>query len=416
MYKRLAIVVDTFPRWSERFIARELSELRRRGVELSVFCLKAGTAPVENDREWAGLIERRVVLPACLLPSMPGRREGRYELARKALGPFFRRLGCATKLAELLRAGRFEHVHAHFASLPSTLAWLAACGDPSPLTPLPQGEWGTGSAIPFSMSVHARDLFVDAQLLHEKLLDCVNVFACHARAAEFLKPRDTSKVVLMHHGLPLEQFPYEPRTHAAKDAPEFLAAGRFVPKKGLQYAVEAMADARLAARNVRLVLMGEGPEQKKLERRVKALELDESVRFVPPGDAAAMRNEFRRATALLAPFEAAGDGDADGIPNIILEAFALGVPVIGSNAGSLCDVLTPKTGMVVDGLGQHPAVSSSNPPAVSSSNPPTALADALCEFIDAGPHVNQLRAARKLVERDFDIRKNIEPMLKLLAK
>src|SRR5476651_1422863 len=117
MFKRLAVVVDTFPRWSERFIARELSELRRRGVEFSVFCLKAGTTPAETDPEWAGLIERRVVLPTCLLPNLR-RLDARYELARKELGTFFRRLGCATKLAELLRAGRFEHVHAHFASLP----------------------------------------------------------------------------------------------------------------------------------------------------------------------------------------------------------------------------------------------------------------------------------------------------------
>jgi colanic acid/amylovoran biosynthesis glycosyltransferase len=386
MPKRLAVIVDTFPRWSERFIARELSELRRRGVDFSVFCLKAGTEPAESDSEWSGLLDRRIVLPSCLLPPM--RRYGaRYDVARKELGAFYRRLGCAPKFAELLRAGGYEHVHAHFASLPSTLGWLAACTDADP--------------IPFSMSVHARDLFVDAQLLKEKLADCKRVFCCHERAVDYIAENGgVRRGVLMHHGLPLENFQFAPtQKRGALESPEFLAAGRFVAKKGFHYAVEAMADARLVERDARLVLMGDGPELKKLARRVKALALNERVRFVPPGSTETLRHEFKRAWALLAPFEHADDGDADGIPNIILEAFALGVPVIGSSAGSLGEVLTPKTGTVINGLGRHPA----------------ALADALCAFIDNGQPAGQLRAARKLVERDFDISKNIEPLLKLLS-
>ena len=64
----LAVIVDTFPRWSERFIARELNELVRRGIAVTVFCLKAGRVPAADDVEWAGWLARRKVIPRYVLP------------------------------------------------------------------------------------------------------------------------------------------------------------------------------------------------------------------------------------------------------------------------------------------------------------------------------------------------------------
>ena len=77
--RRLAVIVDTFPRWSERFIARELRELARRGVDFSVFCLKAGNLPDDTDADWHGLIERRVVLPSSV-------RQHRFRTGRAGGG------------------------------------------------------------------------------------------------------------------------------------------------------------------------------------------------------------------------------------------------------------------------------------------------------------------------------------------
>src|SRR6185369_8213744 len=116
-----------------------------------------GDEPPAGDPEWDGLIERRVVLPSCILPRgfvLDGDADmrRRQEAAREALGAsFYSKFGCALKFAELLREGKFQHVHAHFANLPSTIGWLAA----------------NAAKIPFSMSVHARDLFVEPQALEE---------------------------------------------------------------------------------------------------------------------------------------------------------------------------------------------------------------------------------------------------------
>lgn len=391
---RLAVVVDTFPRWSERFIARELAELARRGVDFSIFCLKAGTLPDAQDADFAGLDARRVVLPSCFMPKALAFKgddalERRRRLARKELGlRGYAKIQCAAALATLLREGQFTQVYAHFASLPSTVAWLAA----------------TDAGLPFALSVHARDVFVEPQLLREKLQDCARLFTCHARAYEHLRaeatPGQREKITLMRHGLPLAQFPFRERAaEHQRPVPVILAAGRFVPKKGFATLLDAAADARLAAHDFRLVLLGEGPLEKKLRAQIQKRKLASKVEIHPPVAGAALRELYAQADLFVAPFETGNDGDSDGVPNTILEAFALVLPVLGTDAGGLGEILDARTGTVV------------------AQKNPAALADALLAFLeDPRPFYARTRAARARIERDYDIRRNIEPLLSLAVE
>jgi glycosyltransferase involved in cell wall biosynthesis len=410
MPKRVAIVVDTFPRWSERFIARELSELLRNGVDFNVFCLRAGSDPPPGDIEWDGLIERRVVLPTFSIEQSV--RAAYPELARRArevraaireikpsspaelkeiVKTVFKgeplpilKHGCVQKLIELLREGKFQHVHAHFANLPSTIGWLAA----------------KEARLPFSLSVHARDLFVEPQSLEEKLAFATRVFTCHRRATEHLGkiPTAAGKIIEMHHGLPLQRFQFRERAQPLRKsmAIKLLAAGRFVPKKGFHYAVGALRDEKLAGRNVTLTLLGDGPERQRIAGVVNELKLSQQVTFISPSEPGALTAAFESAHAFLAPYEVAADGDSDGISNVILEAFALGVPVIGTDAGGLKEVLAAETGFMVP------------------QKDPAAIAQAI---IDVANHPDEAqkraRAARKLVEEQFDISRNIRPLLEL---
>ncbi|HYG77390.1 MAG TPA: glycosyltransferase family 4 protein [Planctomycetota bacterium] len=386
---KLAVIVDTFPRWSERFIARECGELVRRGVDLRIFCLRAGTLPDggENDADFAGLLERRIELPRCIMPrALNGDGEDaelrrRRDLAKKELGlTAYAKVQCAKTLADLLAEGKFTQVHAHFANLPSTIAWLAA----------------HTARLPLTLSVHARDLFVEAQLLDAKIADCKRVFTCHARAQEFLvamNPHAAKKIVLMRHGLPLEHYSFEQREPA--QTPQILAAGRFVPKKGFETLLAAVADPRLRERSFRLILLGEGQLEKKLKAQIERKQLGSKVMLHGPVSGEPLKNLFRHSSLFLAPYETASDGDSDGVPNTILEAFALGLPVVGTAAGSLREVLTPETGTVV------------------AEKNPAELAAAIAGFLDdAAVYGEKTRAARKLIEKDYDLSKNIAPLLK----
>ncbi len=387
---KLAVVVDTFPRWSERFIARECAELVRRGVDLRIFCLKAGMLPgAESDPDFTGLIERCIELPRCIMPRALTSDHGDAELARrralakKELGVTgYAKVQCAQSLAGLLRDGNFTHVHAHFASLPSTIAWLAA----------------HAAKLPLSMSVHARDLFVDAQVLEEKAATCARVFTCHARARDFLLetfPAAREKIVLMRHGLPLEQYSMRQRT--PRQVPQILAAGRFVAKKGFETLLAAAADERLRDRAFRLVLLGEGPLEKKLKTQIAKKSLGEKVILQPPVIGAALHDVFAQSDLFVAPYETAADGDSDGVPNTILEAFALGLPVIGTASGSVSEVLNSESGTVVP------------------EKNPAALAEAIAAYMDdPRPHLAQTKAARAVIEREYDLAKNTGPLLEIL--
>ncbi|HEY3322908.1 MAG TPA: glycosyltransferase [Planctomycetota bacterium] len=384
---KLAVIVDTFPRWSERFIARECNELVRRGVQLSIFCLKgsagpgAGDDPV-SDPEFAPLLPLRVVLPSGFsLLTAPKNDDPetsrREQLAREEVG--LRQVWRARCLAVQLRSGGFTHVHAHFASLPSTLAWAATAG------------------ISFSLSVHARDVFVEPQLLNVKLRDCTQLFTCHRRAFEHLAQleRDagiSGKVKLMHHGLPLEQFPV--RERKITGALKLLAAGRFVQKKGFATLIEALADARLSQRDWSLTLLGDGAEKPKLEALIEQRGVQNKVSLRPAVVGTELRELFDQSDVFVAPNETAPDGDADGVPNTVLEAFALGLPVIGTQAGSLSEVLNEQTGTVVP------------------EKRPQALAQALLSLLeDPAPVLAKTATARARIEAEYDIRKNMDAFL-----
>jgi glycosyltransferase involved in cell wall biosynthesis len=396
MPARLAVVVDTFPRWSERFIARECRELLRRGADLTLFALRRGALPFGADPEFEPLLPRLRVLPTSLSAAMTGltgllrkRRTEALIAVREELGlAGVARTARAMQLAAWLREGQFTHIHAHFANWPSTLAWLAACE----------------AGVPFTFSVHARDLFLEVQLLGEKARDALAIFACHARARERLAeiPSAKSRAVLMYHGLPLEDFPFrEPDgSHGPSQmaSGELLVAGRFVAKKGLSDLLAALDTPALKARPLRVAFVGDGPERAALERRIAKRGLADRARIVPPESARALRERLLAAALLVVPYREAPDGDRDGLPNVVLEAFALGVPVVGTDAGGLPEILRPETGYV------------------ARAGDPESLAREISACLDdPASAARKVRAARRHAEAHHDIRRTIEPLWKLLG-
>ena len=391
----IAVIVDTFPRWSERFIARELNELKRRGAALSIYCLKAGDAACNSDPEFSDLIQHRVVLPACFIPSA-ARELGvdaasmrRRALAEAELGlTAFRQIGCANSLVKLLREQQPSAVYAHFASLPSTLGWLAA----------------ETLGLPLLISAHARDVFVEAQVLSEKIRYAQKIFACNEKACSLLEAAQMKtpvegRIQFMRHGLPLEAFVFKARAIPAADTPlKLLAAGRLVKKKGFGDLIEALALLPEIGAPILLTMLGDGPERKSLETRIAKLGLSARIKLAGSVQGQALKTYFDAADALVVPSIEMDDGDSEGVPNVLLEAFAVGLPVIGTQSGSAGEVLTVETGTVVP------------------QRDPDALAGALSDFASAPERaIEKTRVARALIEARYDIRKNIEPLARALG-
>ena len=395
----VAIVVDTFPRWSERFIARELNELLRRGVAFKIYCLRAGDVDCERDPEFADLVPLRIVLPSCFLPSF-ARNMGLDAAAKERMGlveselgvTAFRQIGCADTLTKLIREHGHEIVYAHFASLPSTLGWLAAAA----------------LKLPFVLSCHARDVFVEAQLLEHKMEYARAVFLCNKKALRHIELADcepcefADKIKMMPHGLPLEHYPFTPRRarNSLEPGLRLLTAGRFAPKKGFDDLLDALAQPELVGVRVELRMIGEGPERKALAKRIARHGLKD---VMMPGQSLGpeLRQHFAWADALVVP-SVEKNGDSDGLPNVVLEAFAYGLPVIGTDAGSLADALDDSTGWVVSRELAH------DDDAQFTHDLALTIRDV---FMKADGAAQKALRARQLVEQRFDIRKNIEPLI-----
>jgi len=141
-----------------------------------------------------------------------------------------------------------------------------------------------------------------------------------------------------------------------------MFAGRFVEKKGVPSLIEAMRHLQDEGRERRLVLVGEGPMEEELRRAAAPLRQVEFRGWMPNDE---LRRWMRGALALCVPSQRASDGDAEGLPTVVIEAMAAGTPVIGSRHA---------------GIGE--AVEDGHTGFLIPEQDPSALADALRRLID----------------------------------
>lgn len=385
---RTAYVVKVYPRFSETFVVTEILAREAAGEQLAVYALR----PTTDTRFHPQLAQ--VQAPVTHLPR-PHRLSVEWEVFARAqaeLPDFGARLGelmpllvrmdasdvaQAVDLAMRLRRDGITHVHAHFASLAARTAMVA-----SALT-----------GIPYTVTTHAKDLFhedVDRVLLREVLGRAANVIAISDYNRRFLldlEPALAGTVRLVRNGLDLSRFSY--RDPVAPRTPlRVLAVGRLVEKKGFDHLLRAVALLRSEGMQCTVRLVGDGELAQPLAALVDELGLGGSVELLGPRSQAELVEELDRADVLAAPCVVGADGNADGLPTVILEAMASGLPVVATDVTGIPEAVGEGTGVLLshaaEGLDER-------------------LAGALLTVADpTWPRVEVARAARALVEREFD--------------
>jgi glycosyltransferase involved in cell wall biosynthesis len=143
-------------------------------------------------------------------------------------------------------------------------------------------------------------------------------------------------------------------TPEAPASPMVLFVGRMVEKKGVAYLLEAMARVAKERKDVRLVLIGEGPLMPSLIDRACALKLPNVV-FMGSCDSATVRQQMSIASLLAAPSVTAASGDSEGLPIVVCEAQAMGLPVVGTHHAGIPEIVqNGKTGFLVREKAIHP--------------------------------------------------------------
>jgi len=397
--KSVGYVTTTFPTMAT-FVENDVRGLCERGVRVRVFTLgRRGTrfqpehAPLLDLVEQVGapfapaslaaLFGWLVRKPHVLIPEAArmlwASRRSLYALAGHA--GF---LPAAARVASIIEREGLERIHGGWAHFPASVAYLA-----SRLT-----------GARFSMSAHAgADLYRTQAFLAEKVHAADFVSACVRGNADMLErlggPR--ANVHRIYHGVDLERFDANGRSLAPR--PLLLTVGRLAPAKGFDLAIRALAMLPApAGREPRLTLVGDGPERARLGALAADLGVADRVTFAGTLAHDALLPLYRSCWLLLAPSRVLANGRRDGIPNVVVEAMAMGVPCVGTDATGIDEIVeTGSTGAVV-------------PP-----DDADALATAVARLIGSPEALPALgTAARLRVAESFDARANFDRLYALM--
>jgi colanic acid/amylovoran biosynthesis glycosyltransferase len=284
-------------------------------------------------------------------------------------------LPASLALCRRMRRDRVDQVHGMWAGVPASVAlWIHRHGD-----------------LPVSLSGHAWDLTDRTRLLPEKLRAARGMVVCSQFAygvvAGVVGPELARKVRVVHHGLTVSQWRFQPDRPRGNAPPLVLAVGRLTAKKGFPYLVAARALLRDRGQTFACEIIGpDGGLGDELTRLIAEHRLETQVRLVgelPPDQVQARMAE---AALLAMPSIQPDRGSSDGIPNVVLESMALGTPVVATDAGGIAEVIHPgETGWIVP---QKDAAG---------------LADAMAEALhDSERGRRQAVAARAVIESQFN--------------
>jgi glycosyltransferase involved in cell wall biosynthesis len=339
-----AYLIRMVPQTSETFIAGEILRLERLGLPLRVYSCRLPVERVEHEsvRSIQSPIE---YLPDPLWKAMPrilalllsfGRQDpkalGRalaYVIRRSWRDRGFemwKRLGQAACLAKQLQARRIRHVHAHFAHSATDVTLLASIL----------------SGVPFSFTGHARDIYTAKPTdLREKVEAASFSVTCTAANQHFLAniagESLSDKIRLGYHGVDTIKFAY--RAREPDGLPLVLSVGRLVEKKGFPDLIEALAVLKERGVAFNALIVGEGPERQDLEAQVRRLGLDNRVELPGAVSQEALVEIYKEATVFALPCRILDDGDRDGLPNVLLEAMATGLPVVSTPVSGIPEVI-----------------------------------------------------------------------------
>ncbi len=179
-----------------------------------------------------------------------------------------------------------------------------------------------------------------------------------------------------------------------------LCVGSLIPKKGHDILIEACELLRRRGVSFSCAIVGSGPLNESLAQQISERQLGNAVTLVGACDQAEVQQRLGSASLFALASRVTEDGDLDGIPVVLMEAMAAGVPCVSTNISGIPELMEhEKEGLVVP------------------EKDPQALADAIERLLrDADLRARIRKAAREKIEREFDIRKSAARLAELFEQ
>ena len=324
--------LDWFPKLSQSFVLNEIYYLSKRGHNVAVFSLNRPDTDVEHDE----LDEIDVDIAYADAPSITSvPRElvgslfdGRSSYESSISGPK-RRLGTRFLIKQCLDfvdtlEYDLDHVHAHF------LRW----------NKIPAATVAKDLEISSSLTTHAYDLYASPDETTLKTVcdsfDTILTISEYNERFLNVEVDPDAEVEVVRMGVRTEKFDPSATTTGKR----ILTISRFVEKKGIEYALLAVADCVDEHPELEYRLIGSGPRRHRYDELVERLGIENNVTFLGSVSDETLIEELDRASAFVLPCVVAKDGDRDGIPVALMEAMAMETPVVSTYVSGIPELVT----------------------------------------------------------------------------
>ena len=254
-------------------------------------------------------------------------------------------------------------------------------------------------ARPSIVSFHGADVLVDMEKPKYRdrtraMLDAARLVLVRSESLQRAVVKlgcDIHKIRIQRTGIPLQEFPLVDRAEPADGAWQLIQAGRLVGKKGLATTLRAFAIFRETFPRARLTIAGDGPLLGELETLAHGLRVNDAVTFAGFLSQPELRDQLRKSHLFLHPSETGPDGNQEGVPNSMLEAMAMGLPVFATRHGGIPEAIEDNVSGVLVSEGDHASLARA---LISTATEPGRLAELS-------------RSARAAVMAKFDQREQI---------
>lgn len=355
---KLAYLLNSYPMTSTTFIRREIAAIERAGVPVKRFAVRHWSERLVDPEDMSERGRTEYLLSgkgAQLLGGLAGhalRHPGRISQALEMTGELRRAAGDgfvrhAAYLAQAIRLRKrcaqlgITHVHAHFSTNAAAVAMLCnLLGGPR-----------------YSFTVHGPDeleklgenSFVEKAARAEHIVAITDY--CRDRLRAALPESLWDKIKVVPCGVDLRDYPDPPQPPSM--SARLLSVGRLCPQKGQVEIPAAVLEASADHPLLSVVLVGDGESRAAIEREIMTTRTGGRIKLLGWRSNAEVRRRIRETRALLLP------SHAEGLPIVIMEAFAMGRPVITTRIAGIPELVDDRCGWLVepgDGAGLAAAI------------------------------------------------------------
>ncbi len=396
----IAYLTSQYPAPSHTFIRREIAQLKKVNLDILTYSIRKPVAGLDNPLDveaqeqtyfllgqgWATHIAAHIKAllhrPVRYLRTLKRAIQHRVPGGRALLWSLFHFVESIT-LANQLKKDGIVHLHNHFANSAANVGMLAA----------------DFSQIPWSLTLHGisetdypAGLLLGKKVAAAQFVACVSWFG-RAQAMRISHSDHRHKFHTIRCGIALDDIPTHSTEKQSGLPKQIICVARLSSEKGLLGLLKAFAGVRSSGWNAELILLGDGPEKTAIETELKHLDLETHVKILGRRSEPDTLIAIAESDLLVLP------SFMEGLPVVLMEAMALGVPVVASRVAGVPELIEDGK----NGLLFHPA---------DWEGLETAIIRNLSDQKEAADLALQ---AKQTIKQEFDIEVAVSPLPQLFA-